>query len=101
LWPSGSCSSGIRGRAGQSQLVTDAVIMIVTLVFGIRVTMKARYTSNVAKNLLSAISSMAPPSGSTFSMHLAIAIMWAGSFELIHTRPLRPIAASNGNFAPR
>lgn len=54
------------------------------------------YTSNVLRNFFTAGSSIPPPSGSTASIHRAIATTCPGSFAVIHTLPLVPTADSNG-----
>ena len=41
------------------------------------------------------------PSGSTLSMHLTAAMVCFGSFDLTHTLPFVPTAASSGNFEPK
>lgn len=57
--------------------------------------------SSVSRNSLTDFSSRFPPSGSTRSMHLTVAMTCLGSFEPTHTLPFIPIAASSGNLEPR
>lgn len=57
--------------------------------------------SSVWRNALTNFSSRFSPSGSTRSMHLTAAMICLGSFELIHTLPFIPVAASSGNFEPK
>lgn len=59
------------------------------------------HNSRVLNIFFTPASSTPPPSGSTTSMHLAIAIVCFTSLALIHTRPFKPTATSRGNRAPR
>ena len=59
------------------------------------------YTSNVLRNFSKFCSLIPPPSGSTASIHLAIAITCLGSLALTQTLPFVPTADSRGNRAPR
>lgn len=58
------------------------------------------YKSSVFTNSVTLASSRPPPSGSTASMHLVIAMVWRTSCAFIHTRPFVPTAASRGKRAP-
>ena len=59
------------------------------------------HKSNVLMKFFIPSSSNPPPSGSTASIHRAIAIVCFTSFELIHTLPFIPTATSKGNREPR
>lgn len=59
------------------------------------------HKSNVLMNFFIYGSSSPPPSGSTASIHRAIAIVCFTSFEFIHTLPFTPTATSRGNREPR
>lgn len=61
----------------------------------------ACYRSSVCKKALTAFASIPPPSGSTASIHRAMAMVCFTSFVLIHTRPFIPIADSSGKRPPR
>lgn len=63
--------------------------------------MQECHKSSVLKNFFVPGSSSPPPSGSTASIHRAIAIVCFTSFELIHTLPFTPTATSRGNREPR
>ena len=59
------------------------------------------HKSSVLMNVFIYGSSNPPPSGSTTSIHRAIAMVCFTSFELIHTLPFTPTATSRGNRDPR
>lgn len=59
------------------------------------------HKSNILINFFIYGSSSPPPSGSTASIHRAIAIVCFTSFDFIHTLPFTPTATSRGNREPR
>ena len=83
-------------------IIMDYCIMYTLLPYDIPKYFRSplRYMSSVPRNFFSSDSPIHPPSGSTASIHLETAMMCFASFELTHTRPLRPVAVSRGKREP-
>lgn len=94
--------SDLAGRGSKQSPITNGCVCNLVdggLIVGQEFTI-GRYISNVSRKALIPFKSIFPPSGSTASMHRAIAIICFGSFALTQIRPFIPTAASSGNLPP-